>query len=222
MNIVRYQHRPQHCIAYADQSSKAPSVKHSPKGGVDPATLDVLVQGGSPVGAGYMAGIGTAWPADDGKLFSKPNSQPIRLGKSDGPWRQLAPAAATSTPHMRGGYSWADDSHHAESWPPERNAGHDLSPEPDEANVNPWSEAASRKGPRDDNTLVFKDLPYTASHKDVTNLIRGGRLVDVWLRKNEREAAVTFAEGAGEFLAWSRKNDLWLSGRWVSLTLLNR
>lgn len=116
--------------------------------------------------------------------------------------------------------SWATNTRpQASIWPPKRDTVVD-SPSPyedvTEDNGQAWTEQPQRKGPRTDNTLIFRNLPNEATHKDITGVIRGGRLVDIWLRKNERAAAVTFAEGATEFLAWTRRHDIFILGKRVS------
>jgi hypothetical protein len=61
-------------------------------------------------------------------------------------------------------------------------------------------------------TLFFNNLPSNATHKDLTKIIRGGRLLDIHLRTHDRSAAVSFVEGAGEFLEYANKNGIFLHG----------
>jgi hypothetical protein len=46
------------------------------------------------------------------------------------------------------------------------------------------------------------------------SIIRGGKIISSVLRNNG--ALVTLATGAAEFLAWSRRNDIYLQGKRVS------
>lgn len=156
--------------------------------------------------------------------FTKPNSQPVRLvADSAVALKKELDLHGNAREHGNGqpARDWAHGrGGQAGAWPPNREPGYDtVTPFEDVADEqgHDWSEQQYRKGPRNDNTLLFRHLPEGVTHKDVTNVIRGGRLVDVWLRKNDRAAQVTFAEGAADFLAWSRKNDIIISGKRVSL-----
>lgn len=58
-------------------------------------------------------------------------------------------------------------------------------------------------------TILFSNLSDKTTHKDLTNLIRGGRLLDIYLR-NDRCAIVSFVEGAADFMAYAKRRDLYL------------
>ncbi|KAF7443689.1 hypothetical protein A1F99_117630 [Pyrenophora tritici-repentis] len=47
------------------------------------------------------------------------------------------------------------------------------------------------------------------THKDLASIVRGGRLLDIFLR-NDRSATISFVEGAAEFLAYAKRNDIYL------------
>lgn len=75
-----------------------------------------------------------------------------------------------------------------------------------------------RQQPSTENrTLLLKGLPERATHRDVVSVIRGGALVDVFLRPRERQASVSFAEGraAQEFLAFTKRQDLFILDKLV-------
>ncbi|ORX99218.1 hypothetical protein BCR34DRAFT_606690 [Clohesyomyces aquaticus] len=61
----------------------------------------------------------------------------------------------------------------------------------------------------DQRTVLITNLSDRTTHKDLTNIMRGGRLLDIFLR-NDRSATVSFVEGAREFLAYAKKNDIYL------------
>ena len=48
-------------------------------------------------------------------------------------------------------------------------------------------------------TLLFTNLPEKPTHAELTSYIKGGILLDIYVR-NDRTAIVSFAEGASEFL----------------------
>ncbi|KAK4993130.1 hypothetical protein LTR50_000616 [Elasticomyces elasticus] len=66
----------------------------------------------------------------------------------------------------------------------------------------PSSEDAQR-------TLFFKGLSDRTTYKDLISILRGGKLLDITLRGNQT-ATVTFYEGAADFLAYTKRNDIYL------------
>lgn len=67
----------------------------------------------------------------------------------------------------------------------------------------------------DQRTVLISNLPERATHKELTEIIRGGRLLDIFLR-NDRTATVSFVEGAGDFLAYAKRADVYLHMKRVS------
>lgn len=67
-------------------------------------------------------------------------------------------------------------------------------------------------------TLFITNLPERTTHKDLVSVVRGGRLLDIFLR-HDRSATVAFVEGAAEFLAYAKRNDIYLHTKRVSQTL---
>jgi hypothetical protein len=74
---------------------------------------------------------------------------------------------------------------------------------------------SQRRETRRDHTLLFSNLPIGTSHRDVTSVAKGGRLIHIWLRRDERSANVTFADGASAFLAYAKRNDIYVNGKRV-------
>lgn len=66
----------------------------------------------------------------------------------------------------------------------------------------------------DQRTIHIRNLPERTTHKDLVEIIRGGRLLDIYIR-NDRTATVSFVEGAAEFLAYTKRNDIYLHTRRV-------
>ncbi|KAL8945822.1 MAG: hypothetical protein Q9183_007999, partial [Haloplaca sp. 2 TL-2023] len=64
-------------------------------------------------------------------------------------------------------------------------------------------------------TILLKNLPDRATHKDIVGEIYGGLLLDVFLRPQDKSASVSFVETnvAEEFLAHMKRNDLYIFGR---------
>ncbi|KAL9050250.1 MAG: hypothetical protein Q9162_006752 [Coniocarpon cinnabarinum] len=94
-----------------------------------------------------------------------------------------------------------------------------LSPDHDQG-AN-WTYLISRsKSPHlDRHTVSITNLPADVSHKEITSIVRGGRLVEVWIRRVDRIAAVTFetAVSASNFIAFGKNMTLTLRGHKVEI-----
>lgn len=69
----------------------------------------------------------------------------------------------------------------------------------------------------DQRTLTAKNLSGRTTHKDIMRVLRGGLVLDVYLRLNDRSASISFVEGtaAGDFLNHVRRQDIYLHGKRV-------
>lgn len=70
-------------------------------------------------------------------------------------------------------------------------------------------------------TLYFHGLSDRTTYRDLLSVIKGGKLLSINLRP-ERTATVTFLEGASDFLAWVKRNDLYLNSKRACFWTLNR
>lgn len=68
----------------------------------------------------------------------------------------------------------------------------------------------------DQRTILFTNLSDRTTHKDLVNIIRGGRLLDIYIR-NDRSATVSFVEGAQDFLAYAKRNDIYVNTKRVNI-----
>ena len=91
-------------------------------------------------------------------------------------------------------------------------AGLDIPPEGDD---DQYQEHAQRIPLHDQRTILITNLSERTTHKDLASIIRGGRLLDIFLR-NDRSATISFVEGAAEFLAYAKRNDIYLHMKRVS------
>lgn len=81
-------------------------------------------------------------------------------------------------------------------------------------------ESKQRSAPvHDQRTVLITNLSERTTHKDLASIVRGGRLLDIFIR-NDRSATVSFVEGAAEFLAYAKRNDIYLHTKRVSIHLL--
>lgn len=67
-------------------------------------------------------------------------------------------------------------------------------------------------------TIVAQNLSDRTTHKDIVNIVRGGAVLDIFLRSNERSASISFVEGsaAQEFMSYVKRNDIYILGKRVS------
>ncbi|KAF1841900.1 carbon-nitrogen hydrolase [Cucurbitaria berberidis CBS 394.84] len=73
-----------------------------------------------------------------------------------------------------------------------------------------YDQALSQRVPvHDQRTVLITNLSERTTHKDLAGIVRGGRLLDIFLR-NDRTATISFVEGASEFLAHAKRNDIYL------------
>ena len=70
-------------------------------------------------------------------------------------------------------------------------------------------------------TVLIKNLSDRTTHKDIVDIVRGGALLDIYLRSNDKSASVSFVEGAAAqaFFAYAKRNDIYIHGKRVSSTL---
>lgn len=71
-----------------------------------------------------------------------------------------------------------------------------------------------QSSPQWQGTLFFSGLSERTTYKDLMSIVKGGKIISSVLRNNS--ALVTLATGAAEFLAWSKRNDIYLQGKRVS------
>jgi hypothetical protein len=76
-------------------------------------------------------------------------------------------------------------------------------------------EHTDRASVHEQRTVFITNLAECTTHQDLASIIRGGRLLDIYLR-NDRTATVSFVEGAVEFLTHAKRNDIYLHMKRVS------
>ncbi|PGH16652.1 hypothetical protein AJ80_05154 [Polytolypa hystricis UAMH7299] len=76
----------------------------------------------------------------------------------------------------------------------------------------------------ENRTLVFRGIPDRTTHRDIVSVIRGGALIDVFLRSRERMASISFAEGkaAQEFLAYAKRNNIYVLDKLIDVSWAER
>ncbi|EOO04426.1 putative rna recognition motif containing protein [Phaeoacremonium minimum UCRPA7] len=73
-------------------------------------------------------------------------------------------------------------------------------------------------------TILLTNLPEGVTHADVTRVVRGGQLLDVYLRANDRSVAISFlhAVDARAFFDHVKKNDLYIKNKRVEIRWSDR
>lgn len=66
----------------------------------------------------------------------------------------------------------------------------------------------------DKRSIHFANLSDRTTHKDIVDVIRGGTILDIYLR-NDRTANVSFVDGgnAAAFLNYVKRNDVYIHGK---------
>jgi hypothetical protein len=91
----------------------------------------------------------------------------------------------------------------------------------DESNGNSGYRAKSTRPQYDKfckRTILLSNLPDGATHADVVDVIRGGMLLDIYLRTHDRAASVSFLEEdhAQEFFRHAKRHDIYIGGKRVT------
>ncbi|KAG8530008.1 uncharacterized protein KY384_005490 [Bacidia gigantensis] len=156
---------------------------------------------------------------DDGKasLFVRPTKTHITIS------RDLNPTADSAHFHSGAPRSWADEQAYTK---PKASFLRQNSSQQDDVSFTPEYEkedgfSAPARSDRpfyaraEQRSIVMKGLPEKATHKDIVNFVRGGAVLDIYLRTNDRSASISFVEGAAahQFMAYAKRNDIYLQGK---------
>jgi hypothetical protein len=73
-------------------------------------------------------------------------------------------------------------------------------------------------------TILLANLPEGVTHTDVVDVVRGGMLLDIYLRTHDRTASVSFLEeiAAHDFFRHVKRHDLYIRGKRVRNDLIVR
>lgn len=70
-------------------------------------------------------------------------------------------------------------------------------------------------------TLYFTGMSARTTHRDLLSVIKGGKVLSINMRSG-RSATVTFYHGAADYLAWVKRNDIYLHGKRVEVRWAQR
>lgn len=180
------------------------------RGGLTPETLAVLIAGANTPGVESDDQAFQSW---DKETFSRP--APISVTVTKPTADQLTPDPS-EVPGNNGYLSYPQPSYGRSYSFGAANTSLG-SPDPNEQYTHP------SPGPRPPHngqrTILFTNLAENTTHKELTEAIRGGRLLDVYLR-NDKSATVSFVEGAADFMAYAKRNDIYIHTKRVRLIIL--
>ncbi|KAI5794313.1 hypothetical protein DFH27DRAFT_565871 [Peziza echinospora] len=87
---------------------------------------------------------------------------------------------------------------------------------PDQHNNNHNNNQRNGHGKR---TIYLTKLPERVTYAKIFDVIRGGAVVDVWVKASDHAASVSFIEcdAAENFYQYARKNDIYIDGRRINV-----
>ena len=184
------------------------------RGGLEPETFEELIAGGSHLNGenGVQESQGDGWR----ELIPQSSGVPIPVRRTDPRLTPDSEHYGTTTgihprPQTRFNYSISCGTE-----------SYDLIQDNDFDESN---ETPSYKPPfprHDKRSLHFANLSDGTAYKDIVDVVRGGRVLDVYLRKN-RSATVSFVEGtaAEAFFIYAKKRDIYIRQKRVRILLLS-
>lgn len=202
------------------------------QGGIPAETLDLLTSGPASSEQRKDSGIDIEASVKDstGAAVSHFDSDPrqnVASHFNEMPWR-TGPAATFDLAPGRGPYQASGVlSHHSHLQVPDMHRhgsygmhssvydDNDLDMDEsdmDEINHGPCTVPDNHER----RTLYISGFSERTSYKDLVSVIKGGKLLSISMR-SERSATVSFLEGAADFLAWTKKNDIYLHTKRVSM-----
>ena len=210
------------------------------QGGITADTLDTLISSDNvPDQRKDSGAAGTSWdddfrdqlPPTDYK-YAQPN---IAAPYRDVPWRTKANGPTFNVASGMGGFPAGNGysqqpqlrcpSYQRQisirmppsSYPDEAGLDDSLSMGGDEENFASRNVSGSLAGGTF-RTLYFSGLSDRTTYRDLLSIVKGGKLLSVTFR-SERSATVSFVDGAAEFLAWAKRNDIYLNAKRVGRLL---
>lgn len=200
------------------------------QGGLTPETLALLISGAQPQPQQTRVDSWADEFNDDAQGFelmptfgngaSARNGASFRPGVSQPNFDTAAPTASTFTPRTTLQPNFRMSSSHRH---PSNGLIPSSSPEDGgfEEGISSFGDGNTEFGlgaqQKDSamRTLYFCGLHPRTTYRDLLSVIKGGKLVNINM-PSERTATVTFRDGAADYLAWVKRNDIYLHSKRVS------
>ncbi|KAK4695125.1 hypothetical protein P7C71_g2567, partial [Lecanoromycetidae sp. Uapishka_2] len=180
----------------------------------------ILIRGGSvplpPIDASLEDGEQTDRGGD---LFTRPAKTQIRMSRpADESWADTAPDwPPKSIGNGFGGYNKGKPSFSSRhnSGAQEDDISWDPELDKDSGNLGIPRVERKRYAREEQRTILVKNLSDRTTHLDIVQIARGGLVLDVYLRTNERNASISFVEGgaAQNFMDYVKRNDVYVHGK---------
>lgn len=188
------------------------------RGGITEETLQILVQGDT--GAPQPDGIPGNNVLLDGEADYLPNSSKTLglTGHSGNTYNSCAGQNLVWPPKERGSpHSKTKSGFYGRQY----SFGRDDNSHPSELDREDNSRGPQRQqyARAEQRTLIAQNLPERTTQKDLVQVVRGGTVLDIFLRSNERSASISFVEGsaAQDFMNYVKRSDIYIRGKRVSL-----
>ena len=189
--------------------------------------LQVLIRGGSVPLATMDTFVDEDQPGDGGvNLFNRPPKTQVTISRPSGDtWADQS----SNSPPKNGGHGRNGHYHRgynqgkAPSYSRHNSSAQedDISWDPDldkdDQGLTVPRMERKRYAREEQRTIIAKNLSDRTTHKDIVDFVRGGLILDIYLRSNERSASISFVEGsaAQEFMNYVKRNDIYVHGKRV-------
>lgn len=203
------------------------------QGGITEETLDTLISSTESADQRKDSGISDLWsqdPKDVRPIGPRFGSQTnVSTAYRDIAWRNgAAPPAFNLAPgsgpyhnnnlqpsqgHLRVPSLQRQTSYGMSSMPDDPTWDEDDDDFVDDANQTN-TEFNGLSGTNERRTLYLSGFSDRTTYRDLLSVIKGGKVLSINMR-SERSATVTFLDGAAEFLAWAKRNDIYLHSKRV-------
>ncbi|KAL8922624.1 MAG: hypothetical protein Q9172_003498 [Xanthocarpia lactea] len=181
------------------------------RGGIAQETLEVLIRGPQELDESAYVPKAAVDGTPDGQhpIHGVPITQPrVKEAENrffDKPYPTTSPASGLNHNHHN---PWFDNSCLTSLHSRKAEVVSSYTPKPEDH--------SDRKNER--RTILLQNLPDPVTHSEIVNVVRGGLLLDVYLRSQDRSASVSFVDGsaAQDFMSYMKRNHVYIHGRMLS------
>lgn len=159
-------------------------------------------------------------------VFTRPLKTQVRMPRPTGEsWAESGPEWPHKT--LGNGYGGHNkgkapsNGRHNSSGAQEDDISWDPDLDKDDGNLGMSRNERKRYAREEKRTILVKNLSDRTTHLDIVQIARGGLVLDIYLRSNERNASISFVEGisAQKFMNYIKRNDVYIHGKRVCTTL---
>lgn len=198
------------------------------RGGIAPDTLETLIRGDSVIQSPADTFSHDQEEVNGGvNLFSRPSKTPVTMSRPPGNGLDSSSGPNWPSKNQSGGFGFHKD--RGGSFVRQYSSVQDDSSFPSDLEKEEQSSPTAKTEKQhyakaEQRTIVAKNLSDRVTHKDIVDIIRGGAVLDIFLRANERSASISFIEGAAaqEFLNYAKRNDIYIHGKRIEFSWNDR